>query len=248
MPWLIRPHPPSFAPAPSSHQPPLSSSGGGAPAATEAFSSPPPLHFFTPVQYAATGAVLPLLLLHSSPASVLRAACAHLIITPITAPDLQLFAMEGGALTSWLCRAALFMGSLAALLLLLVMHTPARCAAAAATLPSSSAAAHRGNNNATSLDAIAQPVAHGLVASSLCLGCVQLLFMVRKENVLRVMGCTAAGVVVAALAVAAAFGPVPMARRFLQAAILPFLVLFAEASRRGARPSSSRVLGDQQLL
>ena len=163
-----------------------------------------------------------MLLLQVSAGSTVRAACLHLLLVPLTAPYLQLFAMEGGALTSWLCRAAMLLGTTAALILLL-LHASRPATAPGILLI----------RNATTIETLAQPSAHGLVALALCLGCAQLLCMVHKENVLRVMACTAAAVVVAALAVAAAFGPLHLARRFLQATVLPLLLLFAEASRRG---------------
>ena len=80
---------------------------------------------------------------------------------------------------------------------------------------------------------------HALIALALFLGCAQLLLMVQKANVLRVMGCTAEAVIVAALALAGALTPgTGMGRRFFQAAVLPFVLLFMEASS-----SSSSSLG-----
>lgn len=158
--------------------------------------------------------MLPLLLWGSSPMGVQRAALAYLLLVPLTAPPLQRFAASAGPaehamVTRELCRLALFLGSVAALLLVLSPCLPP-------------------------LGGVAR-VAHGLVAAALCLGCTQLLIMVHKGgNVLRVMGCTAAAVIVAALAFASVLAPVALARRFFQSAVLPFGVLLMEAAAHAA--------------
>jgi hypothetical protein len=75
-------------------------------------------------------------------------------------------------------------------------------------------------------------LAHALFALALCLGCAQLLLMVHKGHVLRVMACTATAVMVSALALAAATTTsAPLARRFFQMAALPFVLLFLETAR-----------------
>ena len=83
------------------------------------------------------------------------------------------------------------------------------------------------------------PWAHALAASALCAGCAQLLYTLPKDNVLRVMGCTACAVLVGALAVAAALSPAPLARRLFQSAALPFWALFGETSRPSSSSSAS---------
>ena len=170
-------------------------------------------------RYACLASMVPLLLWGASPMGVQRAALAYLLLVPLTAPPLQRFAASSGpaehaTVTRELCRLALFLGSVAALLLLM-----APCVLVGG--PS----------------LLLARVAHGLVAGALCLGCTQLLIMVHKGgNVLRVMGCTAAAVIVAALAFASVLAPVALARRFFQSAVLPFGVLLMEAAAHSAAP------------
>ena len=166
------------------------------------------------------------MLLSGSPTSVHRAAIAHLLLVPLTVPPLQAFASEGGRLTGGLCRAALTLSNVSALLLLLFGGEPSLLLLNATPAPPSLGLP------------TAHLIAHALIALGLGMGCGQLLLMVHKGNVLRVMACTAAAVVVAALAIAAAFAPAVMARRFFQAAVLPFAMLFMEASGSFAPPSS----------
>jgi hypothetical protein len=152
---------------------------------------------------ACLASLFPLLLWGPLANGAQRAAVVYLLLVPLTAPPLQHFAatqQQQSLAPRELCRAALWLGNLAALLLPLPLPS--------ATL-----------------------VAHALVAVALCLGCTQLLIMVHKGNVLRVMACTAAAVVVAALAVASVLAPLALARRFFQSAILPFGLLFLEATR-----------------
>lgn len=183
-----------------------------------------------------------MLLLGSTPTSAHRTACLYLLAAPLVAPPLQAFAGGGGPVAANLCRACLCAGNAAALLLLAPASMQGTAAvfwsASSSSLLSASSpqappqAAYYGP---TSLWA---PAAHGLAAAALCLGCAQLLLMLPKDHVLRVMACTAAAVMVAALALAAAFAPAAFARRFFQAAALPFVLLFMETTRRVAHPPS----------
>jgi hypothetical protein len=79
------------------------------------------------------------------------------------------------------------------------------------------------------------------VTLALCLGCIQLLWTVPKDHVLRVMACTAVAVMVAAFAIAASVAPAMLARRFFQAAAVPFLFLFIETTLREALPTDAAV-------
>jgi hypothetical protein len=208
---------------------------------------------------ACVAALLPFVLLTSSHTSAHRAACIHLVLTPLTAPPLQYFARSGGCIPDRLCRIALCLGNAAALLLLLASAALVNAAAQAVSSPSPVLAPASSlpllstqNNNSAGGGAIIAAasltqsqlahylvlVAHALLAITLCIGCVQLLLMAHKGNVIKVMACTAAAVMVAALALAASVSPPPTARRFLQTAALPFLLLFVEATRR---PASSAV-------
>ena len=182
-----------------------------------------------------------MLLLGSTPTSAHRTACLYLLAAPLVAPPLQAFAGGGGPVAANLCRACLCAGNAAALLLL----APASMQGTAAVFWSASSSSLSASSpqappqaayyGPTSLWA---PAAHGLAAAALCLGCAQLLLMLPKDHVLRVMACTAAAVMVAALALAAAFAPAAFARRFFQAAALPFVLLFMETTRRVAHPPS----------
>ena len=65
----------------------------------------------------------------------------------------------------------------------------------------------------------------------LILGALQLLWVVQKRAVFRVMMCTATAMLVIALAIVAALAPPSMGRRFFQSATFPFVLLFMETSR-----------------
>ena len=91
---------------------------------------------------------------------------------------------------------------------------------------------------ALSAPAMPQP-AHALFTLAICLGCIQLLLMVHKGHVLRVMACTAVAVMVSALALAAAALSPALARRFFQAAALPFVLLFLETARGAIAPPTT---------
>jgi hypothetical protein len=213
------------------------------------------------VRCACATAVLPVLLLGNSAASAHRAACLHLLSAPFTAPFLQRWACEADGVAAGLCRFSLFVGNLAALLLLAPSTASDTLAVfwmrAAIMTPTpnyeNSNPNHNTHNNEDSSSSgggsnhhhdaafnhvtmqtyggVWVPWAHALAASALCAGCAQLLYALPKDNVLRVMGCTACAVLVGALAVAAALSPAPLARRLFQSAALPFLVLFGETSR-----------------
>ena len=70
-----------------------------------------------------------------------------------------------------------------------------------------------------------------LLTISLCMASIQFLMVLNKENVLRVMACTAGAVIVVTLAILGSFAPSHMSKRFFQSAILPFFLLFLETSR-----------------
>jgi len=70
-----------------------------------------------------------------------------------------------------------------------------------------------------------------LLTVTLCMGSVQFLMVLHKENVIRVMACTAGAVIVVTLAILGSFAPITMSKRFFQSALLPFFVLFLETSR-----------------
>lgn len=70
-----------------------------------------------------------------------------------------------------------------------------------------------------------------LLTMALCTGSIQFLVVLQKENVVRVMVCTACAVVVVTLAILGSFAPVHMAKKFFQSAVFPFLLLFLETSR-----------------
>ena len=176
------------------------------------------------VRCACATAVLPVLLLGNSAASAHRAACLHLLTAPFTAPFLQRWACETDGLAAGLCRFCLFVGNLAALMLL----APSTASDTVAVLWVRAVAPHE---VAAAYGGVWVPWAHALATSALCAGCAQLLYALPKDNVLRVMGCTACAVLVGALAVAAALSPAPLARRLFQSAALPFLLLFGETSR-----------------
>ena len=181
------------------------------------------------VRSACATAVLPVLLLGSSAASAHRAACLHLLSAPFTAPFLQRWACETDGLAAGLCRYCLFAGNLAALMLL----APGTASDTLAVLWLRTAAATTAAPHEVMLTygGVWVPWAHALATTALCAGCAQLLYALPKDNVLRVMGCTACAVLVGALAVAAALSPAPLARRLFQSAALPFLLLFGETSR-----------------
>ena len=73
--------------------------------------------------------------------------------------------------------------------------------------------------------------AHVLLSIALILGALQLLWVVQKRAVFRVMMCTATAMLVIALAIVAALAPPSMGRRFFQSATFPFVLLFMETSR-----------------
>ena len=188
--------------------------------------------------------VVPVLCMGRTTASAHRVACMHLLIAPLAGPSLQAYADHPSyhrhptlaRLPTHLCRACLFLGNAAALMLL----APASFSATVAGLGVSVAS----HNLTVTYDADAfepphgpwVPLAHACVTLALCLGCVQLLWTVPKDHVLRVMACTAVAVMVAAFAIAASVAPAPLARRFFQAAAVPFLLLFMETSLRHAAP------------
>ena len=179
------------------------------------------------VRCACATAVLPVLLLGGSAASAHRAACLHLLSAPFTAPFLQRWACETDGVAAGLCRFCLFVGNLAALMLL----APSTASDTLAVLWVRAAAGASAHEAMLAYGGVWVPWAHALATSALCAGCAQLLYALPKDNVLRVMGCTACAVLVGALAVAAALSPAPLARRLFQAAALPFLLLFGETSR-----------------
>jgi hypothetical protein len=72
---------------------------------------------------------------------------------------------------------------------------------------------------------------HYILTSSICLGSLQLLIVLRKENVIRVMICTAIAVLVITLSMIAVVVPITTGKRFYQSIGLPFAVLFLESSR-----------------
>lgn len=197
------------------------------------------------VRWACAVAVMPVLLLANSAASAHRAACLHLLSAPFTAPYLQRWACESGDdLSAGLCRYCLFVGNLAALLLL----APGTASDTLAvfwvvmrptTMMTPAPAVIIGDPTAALYGGVWVPWAHALAASALCAGCAQLLYTLPKDNVLRVMGCTACAVLVGALAVAAALSPAPLARRLFQSAALPFWALFGETSRPSSSSSAS---------
>jgi hypothetical protein len=201
---------------------------------------PPPPPQLWHIRLACAITILPVLMLGSSAASAHRAACVHLLVAPICGPLLQRFASDyhtHGHTPSFLCRACLFLGNLAALLLL----APASVASTLSVLwwtpigpPNNiynTNSTTTANGLATTYGGVWIPWAHSIATLTLCLGCAQLLFMVPKDNVLRVMGCTAAAVMVAALAIAAMLSPSVLARGLFQAAAPPFFALFIETTR-----------------
>ena len=214
-----------------------------------------PSEIATHARYACVAALLPVMLLSISHLSAQRAAFFYILLLPLTAYPLQAFAYLGGQITNSLCRIALFLGNGAALLMLLIPTTSSYCSITTGNVAwtlsttttttnittniDSNSNSNNFNNNNDNIHSLPQPwschfgpfLVHVLVSSSLFLGCAQLLFMIHKRNVLRVMACTAAGVIVIALAFAAIFCHPSFARRFFQAAALPFSMLFFEASR-----------------
>ena len=72
---------------------------------------------------------------------------------------------------------------------------------------------------------------HYVLTSSICLGTLQLLIVLRKENVIRGMICTAIAVLVITLSMIAVVVPITTGKRFYQSIGLPFAVLFLESSR-----------------
>ena len=196
--------------------------------------APPRLVSVWSVRCACIITVLPVLLLGNSAASAHRAACLHLLAAPFTAPFLQRWACESDGLASGLCRFCLFVGNLAALLLL-APTTASDTLEVFIARPST----HSGAAAPAAYGGVWVPWAHALAACALCSGCAQLLYALPKDNVLRVMGCTACAVLVGALAVAAALAPAALARRLFQSAAIPFLVLFGETSRTPPASSSS---------
>jgi hypothetical protein len=82
-----------------------------------------------------------------------------------------------------------------------------------------------------------------LLSGALCIGSIQLLIVLDKGNVIRVMGCTAAAVMVIVLAIlgsSAAQSP-NTTKRFFQSSALPFLLLFLETSRCTSSTQTSPV-------
>jgi hypothetical protein len=79
-----------------------------------------------------------------------------------------------------------------------------------------------------------------LLALALMAATAQLLWVVEKRIVPRVMLCTATAVLILALVLIAVLVPGPsMARRFFQSTTLPLLLLFMETSRLPAsRPAN----------
>ena len=206
----------------------------------EAFHATPPTtmhreartNSITGVRCACAATMLPVLLLGMTAASAHRAACLHLLVTPITGPYLQGYACEGGRISGILCRACLFLGSTTALSLL----APATASSTLAVLWFSNTTTTTTSHDDANLahyfyGGVWMPWAHTMASSALCLGCIQLLFILPKEDVLRVMGCTAVAVMVGALAIAAAVSPAALARRLFQASAPPFFVLFIETTR-----------------
>jgi hypothetical protein len=81
-----------------------------------------------------------------------------------------------------------------------------------------------------------------LLSMALCLGSVQLLMVLHKGNVIRVMACTAAAVMVVVLAILGSAAPQHMAKRFFQSASFPFLLLFLETSRLRPPPEQKQIV------
>ena len=75
-------------------------------------------------------------------------------------------------------------------------------------------------------------LAHNLLSLTLCLGSFHLLLMMSKDNVIRIMTCTAAAATVILLSIAAVLtSSLSTARHFYQSTALPLLILYLETSR-----------------
>jgi hypothetical protein len=157
---------------------------------------------------ACIAALVPILFYTKNETLTKSAACAHLLLTPITSFFLQTFSYvrcsqpKMKIISCGLCGLCLTLGNFTAVIL--IMSTKA-------------------NNIWASY----------LLSSALCIGSIQLLLVLDKGNVIRVMGCTTAAVMVIVLAIlgsATAQSP-NMTKRFFQSSALPFLLLFLEASR-----------------
>ena len=208
--------------------------------------------------------IVPVLLMGRTTASSHRVACIHLLVAPIAGPALQAYADAhssssssltmmhggGGRLPTHLCRVCLFLGNAAALMLLAPSSFSATVAVLWAAPPSANATAaiafnnNNNNNNSEPPHGPWLPCAHALVTTALCLGCLQLLWTVPKDHVLRVMACTAVAVMVAAFAIAASVAPAALARRFYQAAAVPFLLLFMETTLQRPPPPPPPIMSD----
>ena len=190
--------------------------------------------------------IVPVLCMGRTTASAHRVACLHLLIAPLAGPSLQAYAdahaggRELARLPTYLCRACLWLGNAAALMLL----APASFSATVAGLWAPLSHNVSASASFSAAEAFEPPhgpwipLAHACVTLALCLGCMQLLWTVPKDHVLRVMACTAVAVMVAAFAIAASVAPTPLARRFFQAAAVPFLLLFMETTMRHGAPDA----------
>jgi hypothetical protein len=181
---------------------------------TSSSSSSSSLAFWTiAARGACVVAVFPLLLLPSSDDA---AACLHLTTMPITAYILQKYnhlryAVGPQCFMSFFC---IFFTNIVAVTLLLL-------------------------RNAEGYPAYFLKIPLYFLAMALCVATLQLLWVVEKRVVPRVMLCTATSMLILVLILVAILAPTPtMSRRFFQSTTLPLLLLFMETSKLPARRSA----------
>ena len=154
-------------------------------------------------------ALIPMLLFANNEKITKWAACLHLLLTPVTSFFLLNFSyarccgeMRSKMISCLLSGVCFALGNSAAVVLLASDDTK-----------------------------LVIVWVNGLLSAALCLGSCQLLMVLHKENVVRVMACTAAAVMVVVLAVLGSAAPLNMTKRFFQSAAIPFVILFLETSR-----------------
>jgi hypothetical protein len=153
-------------------------------------------------------ALLPMVLFANNEKITKSAACLHLLMTPVTSFFLQNFSYarcherRAKIISCFLSGVCFALGNSAAVILL-------------------------ANDDPKLLIGWV----NGLLSVALCLGSGQLLMVLHKGNVVRVMACTAAAVMVVVLAILGSVAPLNMTKRFFQSAAIPFLLLFLETSR-----------------
>jgi len=154
-------------------------------------------------------ALVPMLLFANNEKITKWAACLHLLLTPVTSFFLLNFSyarccgeMRSKMISCLLSGVCFALGNSAAVVLLASDDTK-----------------------------LVIVWVNGLLSAALCLGSGQLLMVLHKENVVRVMACTAAAVMVVVLAVLGSAAPLNMTKRFFQSAAIPFVILFLETSR-----------------